>query len=60
LEGSIAWWAMERKGATPFYFFPLSPNKFYLNFQFFPFTLRSYFTMVLGRYLLIPFLSFDL
>jgi hypothetical protein len=36
------------------------PNKFYLNLQFFPLTLRSYFTMVLGCYLCIPFLFLDL
>ncbi len=35
-------------------------NKLYLNLQFFPLTLRFYFTMVLGRYLRIPFLFFDL
>jgi hypothetical protein len=28
-------WPMEGKGETPFHIFPLSPNKFYLNFQFF-------------------------
>jgi hypothetical protein len=31
MEGSIAWWPMEGEGATPFYLFSLSPNKFYLN-----------------------------
>jgi hypothetical protein len=36
------------------------PNKFYLNLEFFPLTLRSYFIMVLGRYLRIPFLFLDL
>jgi hypothetical protein len=25
MEGFITWWPMEGKGATPFYFFPLSP-----------------------------------
>ncbi len=36
------------------------PNKFYLNLQFFPLTLKFYFTMVLGRYSRISFLFFDL
>jgi hypothetical protein len=41
-------------------------NKFYLNLQIllepsiFPLTLKSYFTMVLGHYLHIPFLFLDL
>ncbi len=39
-----------------FIFSHLPPNKFYLNLQFFPLILRSYLTMVLGRYLCISFL----
>jgi hypothetical protein len=39
LEGSNAWWPMEGEGEgegkTIFHLFPLSPNKFYLNFHFF-------------------------
>jgi hypothetical protein len=33
------------------------PNNFTLTFIFYPSTLRFYFTMVLGHYLPIPFLS---
>jgi hypothetical protein len=33
------------------------PNQSYLNLQFFPLTLRFYFTMVLGYYSRISFLS---
>jgi hypothetical protein len=34
MEGSNAWWPMEEEEA-PFHLFPLSLNKFYLNFHFF-------------------------
>jgi hypothetical protein len=33
------------------------PNQIYLNLQFFPLTLRFYFTMVLGHYSRVSFLS---
>jgi hypothetical protein len=33
------------------------PNQFYLNFQFFPLTLRFYFTKVLGHYSRVSFFS---
>jgi hypothetical protein len=49
-----AWWPMEGEGEIPFHF---PPNQFYLNLQFFPLTLRFYFTMVLGYYSRISFLS---
>jgi hypothetical protein len=64
-----AWWPMEGEGKTPFHLFPLFTfshfshfflNKLYLNFQFFPLTLRFYFTMVLGLYSRLSFLFFDL
>jgi hypothetical protein len=35
MEGFNAWWPMGGEGETPFHLFPLSPNKFYLNFHFF-------------------------
>jgi hypothetical protein len=52
-----AWWPMlgERKILFTFFHFP--PNQFYLNLQFFPLTLRFYFTMVLSHYSRISFLS---
>jgi hypothetical protein len=34
LEGSNASWPMEGKGKTPFHFFSLPPNQFYLNLHF--------------------------
>jgi hypothetical protein len=40
MEGSIAWWPMKGEGETPFHLFPFSPNKFYLNLQFFSFDLK--------------------
>jgi hypothetical protein len=55
-----AWWPMEGEGKTPFHFFHFPPNKLYLNLQFFPLTLRFYFTMVLSRYSHLSFLLFDL
>jgi hypothetical protein len=55
-----AWWLMEGEGKTPFHLFPLPPNKLYLNLQFFPLTLRFYFTMVLNCYSCLSFLFFDL
>jgi hypothetical protein len=54
---------MEGEGKTHFHFFTFShfpPNKFYLNLPFFPLTLESYFTMVLGRYSCISFFILDL
>ncbi len=69
MECSNAWWPMdcsklgglwkvkEKHLFTSSHFLP---NKFYLNFQFFPLTLRLYFTMVLGHYSRISFLFLDL
>ncbi len=34
-----------------------SPKQLYLNLHFYPLTFRFYFTMVLGHYFPIPFLS---
>jgi len=64
-----AWWPMEgsklggqwkvkEKHLFTSSHFP--PNKLYLNLQFFPLTLRFYFTMVLSRYSCLSFLFFDL
>jgi hypothetical protein len=55
-----AWWPMEGEGKTFFRLFPLSPNKFYLNLQFFLLTLKFYFTIVLGRYSHNSFFFLDL
>jgi hypothetical protein len=55
-----AWWPMECEGKTPFHLFHFPPNKLYLNLQFFPLTLRFYFTMVLSRYSCLSFLFFNL
>jgi hypothetical protein len=66
---SKAWWAMEcsmlggqwkvkEKHLFTSSHFP--PNKFYLNLQFFPFTLQFYFTMVLSYYSRFSFLFLDL
>jgi len=68
MEGSMlggngrfhAWWPMEGEGKTPFHLFPFSSNKFYLNLQFCPLTLRFYFTMVLSRYSCLFFLFLNL
>jgi len=46
---------MEDEGETPFHFFPLSPQQILLK----P-SICSYFIMVLGRYLRISFIFFDL
>jgi hypothetical protein len=51
-------WKVKEKHLLTSCHFP--PNKFYLNLQFFPLTLRFYFTMVLGHYSRISFLFFDL
>jgi hypothetical protein len=40
LKGSIAWWVMEGEGATPFYFFPLSPQQILLKPSIFSFDLK--------------------
>jgi hypothetical protein len=50
-----AWWPMECEGKTPFHLFHFPPNNLYPNLQFFPLTLRFYFTMVLSRYSRLPF-----
>jgi hypothetical protein len=49
------WWPMECEGETPFHLFHFPPNNLYPNLQFFPLTLRFYFTMVLSRYSRLPF-----
>jgi hypothetical protein len=43
-----------------FHLFPFSPQQTYSNLQFFPLTLKFYFTMVLGHYSRLSFLFFDL
>jgi hypothetical protein len=64
-EGSHAWrpmessklggqWKVKEKSFSPLLTFP--PNQIYLNLQFFPLTLRFYFTMVLGHYSRVSFL----
>jgi hypothetical protein len=61
LKGSIAWWPMEGEGETPFHFFPLSSQQILFKPSiFFPLTLRSYFTTVLGCYLCIFSLTYKL
>ncbi len=64
-----AWWPMEGsklggqwkvKEKHLFTCFHFPPNKLYLNLQFFPLTLRFYFTMVLSHYSCLSFLYFDL
>jgi hypothetical protein len=49
-------WPMEGEGKILFTFYHFPPNQFYLNLQFFPLTLKFYFTMVLGYYSRISFL----
>jgi hypothetical protein len=51
-------WKVKEKHLFTSCHFP--PNKFYLNLQFFPLTLRFYLTMVLGRYSHISFFYLDL
>jgi hypothetical protein len=51
-------WKVKEKPLFTSSHFP--PNKFYLNLQFFPLTLRFYFTMVLGRYSHISFIFLNL
>jgi hypothetical protein len=46
--------AMECEGETFFHLFHFPPNNLYPNLQFFPLTLRFYFTMVLSRYSGLP------
>jgi hypothetical protein len=53
-------WNVKEKPFSPFHFFPLSPQQTYLNLQFFPLTLKFYFTMVLGHYSRLSFLFLDL
>jgi hypothetical protein len=43
-----------------FHLFPLSHQQIVLKLSFFPWILRFYFTMVLGRYLCISFIFLDL
>jgi hypothetical protein len=54
------WWPMKGEGKNTFSPLPFSPNKLYLNLQFFPLTLQFYFIMVLSRYSCLSFLFFDL
>jgi hypothetical protein len=51
-----AWWPMEGERKILFNSSHFPPNQFYLNFQFFPLTLRFYFTMVIGHYSRVSFL----
>ncbi len=44
-EGSCAWWPMEGERKILFTSPHFPPNQIYLNFQFFPLTLRFYFIM---------------
>jgi hypothetical protein len=60
LKGSNFWWPMEREGEASFQLFSLSPQENLFKLSFFPLILRFYFTMVLGCYLRISFLSLDL
>jgi len=60
LKGSNFWWPMERKGEAPFHFFSLSPQEILLKLSFFLLILMFDFTMVLGHYLCISFVSLDL
>jgi hypothetical protein len=53
-----AWWPMEWEGKTPFHLFPLFAQQLTSTFNFL--TLKFYFTMVLGRYLRLSFIFFDL
>jgi hypothetical protein len=53
----------KEKEKVPFYPFSFPPNKFYSNLSFiylFTLILTFYFTMVLGCYLRLSSLSFDL
>jgi len=45
----------KEKEKLPFHLFPLPPQATYLSFHLFPLTSRFYFTIILGRYLRIPF-----
>jgi hypothetical protein len=40
MEGSIAWWPMERKGETPFHLFPFTPQQILLKPSIFSFDLK--------------------
>jgi hypothetical protein len=56
----FAWWLMEGEGKILFTSSHFFPNQFYQNLQFFPLTLKFYFTMILGRYLRISSLFLGL
>jgi hypothetical protein len=56
----LAWWPMEGKGEGSFLPLPLFPQATYLNLHFLSFTLRFYFTLVLGHYLRPPFVFLGL
>jgi hypothetical protein len=45
----------KEKEKLPFHLFPLPPQATYLGLRPFPLTSRFYFTIVLSRYLRIPF-----
>jgi hypothetical protein len=51
-------WKVKEKHLFTSSHFP--PNKLYLNLQFFPLTLRFYFTMVLNYYSRLSLIFFDL
>jgi hypothetical protein len=54
------WVGNGRRKNNTFLPLPTFPQQILLKPLIFLLTLRSYFTMVLGRYLCIPFLSLDL
>jgi hypothetical protein len=50
-------WNVKKKPFSPL---PTFPQQTYLNLQFFPLTLKFYFTMVLVRYSCLSFIFLDL
>ncbi len=59
-KGSRAWWPIEGEREVPFHLFSFSPQQILLKPSFFPLILSFYFTMVLGCYLCISSLFFEL
>jgi hypothetical protein len=55
-----AWWPLECEGKNTLPPLPFSPTTFTYALNFFPWTPRFYFTMVLSRYSRLSFLFFDL
>jgi hypothetical protein len=56
----LAWWAMEGGIEGSFLPLPLFPQAIYLNLHFLSFTLKFYFSLVLGHYLRPPFVFLGL